>query len=215
MKYAKLEYSYLFKFIIVGDPRVGKSSLFSKFILNTSRYDYYPTIGVDFGTKIIKTDDTNVNIQIWDTAGSSNFRSIIRSYYFGAIGVILCYDVNNRESFNNLKDWIQEINVYTHDHVNIYLVGLQKNLRASTINSVTFEEGKKFAKENNCLFVEINNINEYDVNKMFQVFSNDILEKINKFELVPSRHVGVIKYSTSIENTTIKCEPCRTFCTIL
>ena len=147
--------------------------------------------------------------------GYSWFNKILRSYYYGAIGVLLCYDVNNRESFDNLKYWIQEIHEYSRNTVNIFLIGLQKNLRSSTLHSVSPEEGKAFAKENNYFFIEIDNTDEEQVNKMFNMFSSNILKKIEKFQLVPSRHIGIVKYLHNSKPETIKCELFRNVCIIL
>ena len=90
-------YSYVFKYIIVGDSSVGKSCLLLQFTDQRFKAAHDLTIGVEFGARTIPIDkSTNVKLQIWDTAGQESFRSITRSYYRGAICSLLCYDVTRR-----------------------------------------------------------------------------------------------------------------------
>lgn len=93
-------YHYLFKFIVIGDtgsilltPGVGKSCIVLQFIENKTRVTHDVTIGVEFGAKTIPINEKNIKLQIWDTAGQENFRSITRSYYRSAIGALLVYDI--------------------------------------------------------------------------------------------------------------------------
>merc|ERR1712183_340065 len=95
-------YSYLFKFIIVGDSNVGKSCLMMRFCDNKYKQDNDPTIGVEFGSRTLTVNEKLLRLQIWDTAGQESFRSITRSYFRGAIGCVLVYDISNRDSYINL-----------------------------------------------------------------------------------------------------------------
>ena len=81
------------------------------------------TIGVEFGTKVVKIQDYNIKLSIWDTAGQESFRSITRSYYRGSICAVIVYDVTNKESFNNIKQWLEETKKQGHSQINIILVG--------------------------------------------------------------------------------------------
>ncbi len=77
-------YDYLFKFIMIGDSSVGKTCMLTRYVDGWFKADNDPTIGVEFGSKIVKTpDDTTVRIQVWDTAGQESFRAITKSYYRG------------------------------------------------------------------------------------------------------------------------------------
>ena len=101
-------YSYLFKYIVIGDTSVGKSCLLLQFLEKKFKFDHDTTIGVEFGSKIINVRDKQIKLQIWDTAGQETFKSITRSYYRGSIGVVLVYDITNRDSFNNVSKWLDE-----------------------------------------------------------------------------------------------------------
>ena len=101
-----MSFAYMFKFIIIGDTGVGKSCLLLQFIDRRFRQKHEVTIGVEFGAKMITVADTNIKLQIWDTAGQESFKSITRGYYRSAAGAILVYDITNRESFNNVSRWL-------------------------------------------------------------------------------------------------------------
>jgi len=95
---------YCFKIIIIGDYRVGKTSLLCKY---TGREYRTPssTISVDFRVKTLQRNERRIKLQIWDIAGQERFRTAVAGYYRGALGVILVYDVTNRQSFQNIGYW--------------------------------------------------------------------------------------------------------------
>lgn len=101
-----MSYSYLFKYIIIGDTGVGKSCLLLQFIDSKFKDKFEVTIGVEFGARMITVDDKNIKLQIWDTAGQEAFKSITRSYYRSAAGGLLVYDITKLDSFNNLQNWV-------------------------------------------------------------------------------------------------------------
>ena len=99
-----MSYSYLFKYIIIGDTGVGKSCLLLQFTDKRFRHDHDLTIGVEFGSRMIHLDDKDIKLQIWDTAGQESFRSITRSYYRGAACALLVYDITRRDTFTHLSN---------------------------------------------------------------------------------------------------------------
>jgi len=175
------EREFLFKVLLVGDPGVGKSSILSNYIKRDFKTDYTVTIGVEFGSKIIELDqDTKIKLQIWDTAGQESFRSIVKSFYRNTSGVYLCYSVTRRDSFENLETWFSEVRDNTSSNVVITLVGNQSD--KNTERAVTYEEGEKFAKDNNIdLFYETSAFRGDNIDKcffegtkmVFQTYIND------------------------------------------
>ena len=149
-------YDYLFKCVIVGDTNVGKSCLLLQFINKKYREIHETTIGVEFGHNIITIDDNSFNkvsikLHVWDTAGQEYFQSITRAYYRGAAGVLLVYDISERNTFTNIILWLDEVKNNNTNLPSIILVGNKKDL---TNREVTTEEGLFFAKKHNLLFYE-------------------------------------------------------------
>ncbi|VTJ88720.1 Hypothetical predicted protein, partial [Marmota monax] len=112
------EYDYLFKLLLIGHSGVGKSCLLLRFADDTYTESYISTIGVDFKIRTIKSDGKTIKLQIRDTAGQERFQKITSSYYRGTHGIIVVYDVTDQESFNNVKQWLQEIDHYASENVN-------------------------------------------------------------------------------------------------
>ncbi|KAL2490003.1 Ras-related protein RABD2c [Forsythia ovata] len=129
------EYDYLFKLLLIGDSGVGKSCLLLRFADDSYLESYISTIGVDFKIRTVEQDGKTIKLQIWDTAGQERFRTITSSYYRGAHGIIVVYDVTDQESFNNVKQWLNEIDRYASDSVNKLLVGNKCDLTAQKVVS--------------------------------------------------------------------------------
>ena len=99
---------FLFKLIIVGDSAVGKSCLMQRVTTNEFLEDHEVTVGVEFGTLIVKLESQVFKLQIWDTAGQESFKSITKIFNRGAHCVCLCYDITRMDTFLNLETWIRE-----------------------------------------------------------------------------------------------------------
>jgi len=110
------------------------------------------TIGVEFGTRIIEVSGQKIKLQIWDTAGQERFRAVTRSYYRGAAGALMVYDVTRRSTYNHLSSWLTDARNLTNPNTVIFLIGNKCDLEAQ--RDVTFEEAKQFAEENGLMFVE-------------------------------------------------------------
>eukprot|EP01031_Cornospumella_fuschlensis_P031831 gene31831-38489_t len=163
---------YLFKLLLIGDSGVGKSCLLLRFADDTYTESYISTIGVDFKIRTIDLDGKTIKLQIWDTAGQERFRTITSSYYRGAHGIIVVYDTTDLESFNNVKQWLHEIDRYASDNVNKLLVGNKSDL--TTKRAVSFEQAKEFADSLGIDFVETSAKNSSNVEKAFMMMASQI-----------------------------------------
>lgn len=171
------EYDYLFKLLLIGDSGVGKSCLLVRFSDDTYTQDYISTIGVDFKIRTIDLDGKIVKLQIWDTAGQERFRTITSSYYRGAHGIIVVYDVTDQESFNNATQWFQEIERYALNNVTKLLVGNKADLSESKI--VDYATAKDFADGMNISFLETSALSSTNVEQAFFTMARQIKAQIN------------------------------------
>ncbi len=186
------EYDYLFKFILIGDSTVGKTCVLTRFVDGWFKAESDPTIGVEFGSKLIKCKSgATVRLQVWDTAGQESFRSITRSYYRGAIGAVLVYDVTNSSSFENLPNWLKDSLEATNQNIGLVLVGNKSDLESQ--RQVDPNKAKQFAKENNLLFLETSAKNGANIEKIFQILSEQILAKIDAKVINPETELGIKK----------------------
>ncbi|PWN54467.1 hypothetical protein IE53DRAFT_302149, partial [Violaceomyces palustris] len=129
-------WDYILKFILIGDSSVGKSSLLVRLTDDRFLIDPDPTIGVEFGSHLIGLENgETIKVQVWDTAGSESFRSITRSYYRGAAGALLVYDITHRPSFLNAKTWLDDVRSHAEEKVTIVLVGNMKDLEEEPISA--------------------------------------------------------------------------------
>lgn len=110
------------------------------------------TIGVEFGTRIIEVDDKKIKLQIWDTAGQERFRAVTRSYYRGAAGALMVYDITRRSTYNHLSSWLTDTRNLTNPNTVIFLIGNKSDLEGT--REVTYEEAEEFAKEHDLMFLE-------------------------------------------------------------
>lgn len=140
------------------------------------------TIGVEFGSRLLALpDSTQVKLQIWDTAGQESFRSITRSYYRGAAGALLVYDITRRDTFQHLSRWLEEAQQHAQPNMVILLIGNKNDLEDR--RAVSTEEGQAFADANGLLFMETSAKTAYNVEESFLRTAQEIHGKIQSGEI--------------------------------
>lgn len=199
------EYDYLFKLLLIGDSGVGKSCLLLRFADDAYTESYISTIGVDFKIRTIELDGKAIKLQIWDTAGQERFRTITSSYYRGAHGIIVVYDVTDNESFNNIKQWLGEIDRYASREVNKLLVGNKNDLVEN--KSVDFNTAKEFADQLSIPFLETSAKNATNVEQAFLTMAAEIKKKIGKSATTGASNASNVKItdSTPVKQGTSGC----------
>jgi len=171
-----MSYAYLFKYIIIGDTGVGKSCLLLQFTDKRFQPVHDLTIGVEFGARMVNIDNKQIKLQIWDTAGQESFRSITRSYYRGAAGALLVYDITRRDTFKHLSTWLEEARQHSQSNMVIMLIGNKNDLEHR--RAVSFEEGKAFADANGLIFMETSAKTAFNVETAFINTAEKIHENI-------------------------------------
>lgn len=171
-----MSYAYLFKYIIIGDTGVGKSCLLLQFTDKRFQPVHDLTIGVEFGARMVNIDGRQIKLQIWDTAGQESFRSITRSYYRGAAGALLVYDITRRDTFNHLTRWLEEAKQNSNPNMVIMLIGNKSDLHMR--RAVSFKEGEQFAEEHGLIFLETSAKTAANVEQAFIKTAEKIYEKI-------------------------------------
>lgn len=169
------QYDHLFKILLVGDSGVGKSSLLLRFTDDMFQETFISTIGVDFKIRNVKIQDKVVKMQIWDTAGQERFRTITSSYYRGAHGIIVVYDITDQVSFNNAKMWLSEIERYACGNVTKLLVGNKADMNEK--RAVDQGTAKAFAQQQGMLFAEASAKAGQGVEDAFMVLVKEIFDK--------------------------------------
>ena len=142
------------------------------------------TIGVEFGAKTIDINGKSIKIQIWDTAGQEAFQAITRTYYKGAIGALLVYDITRRETFTHATKWLDDVRTNSSKNVTVILIGNKKDLEDK--RQVSYEEGEAFAKENGLMFLETSAKTAYNVVEAFNLSAQCILNNIERTGIDPT-----------------------------
>ena len=157
---------------------MGKSCILLQFTDNKFREQHEITIGVEFESKTIEINGKLIKIQIWDTAGHEAFQSITRTYYKGAVGALLVYDITRRDTFIHLLKWLSEVKENASKEITIILIGNKNDLEDQ--RQVKYEEGESFAKENNLLFLETSAKTAKNIAEAFNLSALKILNNIQK-----------------------------------
>lgn len=169
---------YKLKIIVVGDSGVGKTNLINRFASDKFDTNSKATIGVEFVYKTLKINKEVIKVEVWDTAGQERYRAITSSYYKGAKGAIIVYDITNEDSFNNVESWMNEVTKKGKTDMQFLLVGNKKDL----INDrkVTEQKGIDKAKELNMNLFEASALEKTNVNEAFNYLVKEIYLNIRK-----------------------------------
>lgn len=173
----KPRYDYLFKLLLIGDSGVGKTSILFKFSEDTFSSAFISTIGIDFKIRTIEVDGKRIKLQVWDTAGQERFRTITTAYYRGAMGIMLVYDVSNVKSFDNISNWIRNIEMHATQDVELMILGNKCDVVEKRVSK---ERGEQLALQHSIKFLETSAKANINIEEAFTTLARDIKLKMEK-----------------------------------
>ena len=182
----------VYKFLLLGESTVGKTSIIIRYIENTFNDSNTSTCGVDVKHKYVSCDNNKIRLDIWDTAGQERFRGLAKNYFRGAHGFILVYDITNKESFIKLKGWIKDAKekINKEDSYKIMVVGNKKDCEND--RAVEYNTLKQFGEDNKVIFSEVSAKTGEGIDKLF----NDFVHELLKY-----RNIGIYKSDEKEERT--------------
>ena len=194
-------FDYCFKLLSLGDSFVGKTSLTNVYMYNQMSLAHCG-MGSAFHTKTLKIDDTVIHLEIWDTCGEEKYTTLSPLYYRGSSGVMLVYDVTNRQSFDNLRDkWYRDMCLYTDKHTQCILIGNKCDLESERV--VECSTGKKLADSLSIPFIESSARDSINVEQAFVLMTGVIMSKIAETESHPQHNIQLSEETGG--SSTQKC----------
>ena len=196
------DYDVLLKLVMIGDSGVGKTNILSRYLTNQFSASTQPTVGVEFGSKIIKKGEKLIKLQIWDTAGQEKYKSITSAYYKGAKGALVVYDISRKSTFDNVDKWINELKNNGSEDVFILLVGNKSDLNDQ--REISEEEVKKKAEVYNIAFCETSALKGNNIEFAFESLIDKITEKLEKEKEILGKNISKIEEGKTITLNTDK-----------
>ena len=172
MERESIKPDYLFRIVMAGDSGVGKTNLLTQYTVKEFNFETKTTIGAQFSQKLINLDNKCIEAQIWDTAGQERFQSVTSTYFRGAVGALLVYDVCNTQSFQNAEKWVKMLKELAEPDVVIILVGNKSDL--SSLRAVHCDDAQAFAQKNSLEFIETSALSGENVSIAFESLAKKI-----------------------------------------
>ncbi|KAI1728377.1 ras family domain-containing protein [Ditylenchus destructor] len=173
---AKKQYDALFKLLLIGDSGVGKTCVLYRFSDDAFNATFISTIGIDFKIKTIELKGKKIKLQIWDTAGQERFHTITTSYYRGAMGIMLVYDITNAKSFDNIAKWLRNIDEHASEDVVKMLLGNKCDMADRRV--ISKERGERIAIDHGIRFLETSAKANINIDKAFYDLAEAILDRM-------------------------------------
>ena len=199
------------KITLIGDTGAGKTCIINRYINDDFFSNKASTMGVSCSNKLVKEDNKLLRVDLWDTAGQEQYRSLGRHFYKDSYVIILVYDITNRESFENLKIiWYKDLLKYNEKYTILAVVGNKNDLYE--IEKVSEDEGRNYAKEINAIFMLVSAKNGDNINNLFNDIVNLYWEPIfqEKVDEMSNKDNGSVRLKKGFkkEEEMFKSKPC-------
>ncbi len=168
------------KIIVVGETEVGKTCIINQYINQNFDFNHLPTIAMDKSKKEIEIEKTNLNLEIWDTAGQEQYRATNKIFMKGAKIALLVYDITNEESFEQINYWHETVKDMNKENIIFCLVGNKNDLYEKRV--ISEEKGKKFAQEKKMLFFESSAMDYESIETIFKGACQEYLNLVKEEE---------------------------------
>jgi small GTP-binding protein len=178
---AKPSITSTFKIVVVGSSGVGKSAIVQRLVDNTFREEGQSTVGVEFKPFIIRVDEQTVKLQIWDTAGQERFKSVSKAYFRNAVGAVLVYDIASDASFDDLSNWLHDLQQLCHPSAYILLVGNKADLE--TERKVGVQQAKDFADNHQLEYLETSALTGSNVTETFTRLAFGVAKRVTSGQI--------------------------------
>ena len=185
------------KLILIGDSNVGKTTLLYKYIDNENKEDITPTVGLENKVKTTEIKGIKTKIQIWDTAGQEKFNSLTKNTFTNTDGILIVFDLTNKKSFNNIKNWIEDVKYKSDPKIKKIIVGNKSDLKDK--RKVSKEDIKSITEKYK--YIEVSALNGNNVEKAFDNLIKAIVGKRGEDELIAD--FGMDDQILSLSGSTI------------
>ncbi|KAH9400633.1 PREDICTED: ras-related protein Rab-10-like [Rhagoletis zephyria] len=200
---SKKNYDLLFKLLLIGDSGVGKTCILFRFSDDAFQTTFISTIGIDFKIKTIDLKGKRIKLQIWDTAGQERFHTITTSYYRGAMGIMLVYDITNSKSFDNIAKWLRNIDEHASEDVEKMILGNKCDMQDKRV--VSKDRGETIAREHGIRFLETSAKANINIDRAFLDLAEAILNKQTAGQMQQDKQDKVNISKPESKSTVSKC----------
>ena len=166
------DYDIKLKIMVLGESMVGKTCLITRYTNDKFGGRYLCTVGIDFQKKKIEKNNKKILLQIWDTAGQERFRNVTKNYFHASQGFILAYDINNKESFEKVQYWVEEIKSNAEEKIKCILIGTKCDLDRREVSE---EEGIELGEKFGFKFLETSAKDNINIDETFDTLVSEIL----------------------------------------
>ena len=187
------------KIILIGDSNVGKTTILLNYVQNEFNEDMIHTVGLENKVKIMNIRGFRAKVQIWDTAGQEKYNSLSQQFFRNVDGILLVFDLTNKDSFNNIKKWLNEIKANSDHSIKKLLVGNKADMKDKIKVSKTMIDN--FCNEKKLKYMEVSAKNNQNVSNAFETLINEIIGNRTNEEILAD--FGISDHTLSLSNSTI------------